>query len=136
MYQTQITLPASNAIRWLLRVALVTVVLVVAVLPVGAASWARGVQGDCSGFQPKGASWINWSGYYVWDWGQTNHTLWYHNGSIWVSKASADSGRVYGGTDTALANTAAQWISGQWLVDARYTASFTTSASDYYYFNC
>lgn len=122
-------------------VILVVGLLAAPVLSAGAASYSLGKQGDCSGFQPKGDAWINWSGYGFLDWGRSWNSLNWWNGSGWNTYAIADTGRVYGGTNTALAHSTAGYVSGLWSVGAYWWASFapfngSSQGPDWYNFNC
>lgn len=93
---------------------------------VPAGGYGTGTQGDCGGARPKGASWVNWWGYWPWDWGRSYHRLEWYNPSAgrFEQKASASSGNVYGGTNTALANTSAAYQRGLWRVASTHATSF------------
>lgn len=127
----------KNSLRF--RLSLMAAVLVFGSVPLVApeAWWGRGAQGDCANTQPKGASWLNWSGYAPWSWGQSVHALSWRdpNTGIWHRNAQADTGWVYGATNTALASSSAGYRVGQWSVTAQYFASFPGLSSQPYFYD-
>ncbi len=62
-----------------------------------AASWSVSADTWCY----SGRSVLTWSGYNFWDWGETHAWLWWWNGSSWSLNGDADSGQVYGDSNTA-----------------------------------
>lgn len=98
-------------------------------------SWAKDVQGDCFGDQPKGASWIHWSGYAPWDWGEGQHYLHWWNGRYWEVFAYSED-ILYGSANTTLARSSAGYRSGLWMVVASYSASFVVVPPATFYFHC
>jgi len=115
---------------------LILAVILLSFSTASAASWSRGTQGDCSGSQPKGDSWVNWSGYSPWDWGWSAHNLYWWNGSSWSQQAYADSGTVWGSSGTALAHSSAGYRAGSWQVAASHDGSFMPYLDDRYNFTC
>lgn len=91
-----------------------------------AAGYSFDRQGNCALRQPKGSSWLSWAGYWPWDWGASSHHLqrWNSVSLTWDTMAFGNSGQVYGGANTARANTTAAYQPGQWRVAANYRASF------------
>lgn len=88
-----------------------------------AAWWTQNSQGECSNLVPKGASWINWSGYNFWDWGFTKAELHWWNGSSWILKATGNK-QVYGGTGNASVSLSTTYTRGSWVQAGAHGASF------------
>lgn len=130
-----------SQLQKLLTAVLVIGLLLTTVSIVSAASWSKGLQGDCSSSQPKGDAWLNWSGYTSGSWGSTISQLDWWNGSGWTTYGYSESGRVYGASNTALAHSTAGYRSGLWSVGGLYSASFNPfngswQGPDWYNFSC
>lgn len=82
---------------------------------VHAASWARGIQGDCSNSTPKGDAWLNWEGYTIFNWGEALENLFWWNGSSWI-KYSSGNDRQNGSSGVAWAHSTAAFRTGNWQV--------------------
>lgn len=128
----------KNSLRF--RLGLMAAVLVFGSVPlVTGSGWSLGIQGDCYNTRPKGASWVNWSGYYPLSWGESKHYLQWQNPATlqWEIKAYGNSGMVYGMANTALANSSAGYRAGVWAVGASYAANFyPLPPRDTYTFTC
>lgn len=96
-----------------------------------AASWNIRSQGDCYSGYPRGASWLNWSGYSSLAWGSTWGYLWHWSGSSWDIKTQGQTTKT-GSSNNAQVNTSAAFESGSWQETGAHRASFFTGTPGSY----
>lgn len=98
-----------------------------------AASYYTQSQGDCSPGYPRGASWLNWNGYFTLSWGATDANMYYvyFDGTKSASQAFGHVSQN-GSSNNAQVDLSVSYQAGHWEQDGNHTSSFFSGTINSY----